>query len=89
MIHIQINENDGYGTIILPEIIGHDNAYASAFPKAQQALYDNGYETIEVDDHRLKMIHITRIGSFVVFQKKLKEHGGETIAKNIDKCIYL
>lgn len=72
---MQIKEHDKHGTIILPEVVGHNNA--PALKEALQGLYDKGYNIIEVDCSRLTMISTAGIGSFVVFQKKLKERDGE------------
>ncbi len=72
---MQVEEHDGYVTIILPEVVGLDCAHE--LKEALQSLYDKGYNIIEVDCNRLTMISTAGISGFVVFQKKLKERGGE------------
>ncbi len=72
---MQVEEHDGYGTVILPEVIGLNSNHD--FKQALQSLYDRGYSIIEVDCKRLTMICSAGIGSLVMYQKKLKERGGE------------
>ncbi len=72
---MQIEEHGGYSTVILPDIVDLRNAYV--FKEALQLLYDKDYSIIEVDCHGLTMISTAGIGSLLVFQRILKERGGE------------
>lgn len=63
---MQIEEYDGYGTILLPEVVGHTNAHV--FKEALQELYDRGYNIIEVDCNRLTMVCTLGISGFWCFK---------------------
>lgn len=72
---MQVKQYDGYGTITLPEVL--DLNCNQQFKKSLQSLCDQDYRLIEVDCSHLAMICTAGIGSLILFQKKLKEHGGE------------
>ncbi len=78
---MEAKKHEGYGEIILPEVVDLTNA--SEFKQALQSLYDQGYNTINVNCMNLQMIDGTGLGRLVLIQKKLKERGGELKLINV------
>ncbi len=72
---MQVEEHEGFGNIILPEVVDLTNA--PAFKQALKSLYEQGYNTINVDCSQLEMIDSAGLGSLVLFQKRLKDRDGE------------
>lgn len=46
-------------------------------------LYDKGYYAIQLDFSRLQSLDSTGLGQLIIFQKKLKEQGGNLQIKNV------
>ncbi len=69
------------GKIILPEVV--DLLNVPEFKKALHALFEEGCNVINVDCTHLEMIDSAGLGSLVLFQKKLKERGGEIRLVNV------
>ncbi len=78
---MQVEEHEGFGNIILPDVVDLTNA--PAFKQALKSLYEGGYSTILVNCNHLEMIDSAGIGSLVLFQKRLKERGGELKLINV------
>ncbi len=78
---MQVEQHDEQGTIVLPDVVDLTNA--PDFKKALQTLYDMECKTINVDCARLQMIDSAGLGSLVIYQKRLKERGGELRLINV------
>lgn len=70
------------GIVILPDRI--DLTSADKFKAALQLLYDQGYNSIIIDCARLIIIDSAGLGNLIIFQKKLKERGGELRIINVN-----
>lgn len=70
------------GIVILPDRI--DLTSADKFKAALQLLYDQGYNSIIIDCARLIIIDSAGLGNLIIFQKKLKERGGELRMINVN-----
>ncbi|MEW5921602.1 MAG: STAS domain-containing protein [Bacillota bacterium] len=70
-----MNNEADYGRMILPEVMDLTNTLE--FKQGLQSLYDQGCGVIMLDCSHLQMIDNAGLGSLVLFQKKLKERGGE------------
>lgn len=71
-----------FGKIIPPERI--DLTTAEEFREALQALYEKGYSSVVVDCSRLAIIDSAGLGNLIMFQKKLRERGGDLSIINVD-----
>ncbi len=78
---MQVEKYEEYANIILPEVV--DLMTAPEFKKALKSLYDQEYNTIKVDCGQLEMIDSAGIGSLALYQKRLKERGGELKLVNV------
>lgn len=67
--------------IILPAVVDRTNV--GKLDEALQSLYDEGCPTIRIDCINLEMIDSAGLGSFVLYQKKMKERGGELKIINV------
>lgn len=67
--------------IILPIVVDRTNV--SRLDEALQSLYEEGCPVIRLDCVNLEMIDSAGLGSFVLYQKKMKERGGELIIVNV------
>ena len=79
---MQIEYHEQYGKIFTAKRV--DSTNVGEFKQALQALYEKGYSLIEVDCFELTMIDSAGLGSLVMFQKKLKERGGELKIINVN-----
>lgn len=79
---MEIEHHELYGKITLPEKIDLTNV--NAFKRNLQALYDRGHNSIELDCTNLTIIDSAGLGSLIMFQKKLKERGGELKLINVN-----
>lgn len=70
-----------FGKITPPERI--DLTTAEEFREALQALYEKGYSTVVVDCSRLAIIDSAGLGNLIMFQKKLRERGGDLSIINV------
>ena len=78
---MQVENYEGYASIILPEVI--DLINAPEFKKVLKSLYEQNYNMINVDCSQLEMIDSAGLGSLVLFQKRLKDRGGELKLINV------
>ena len=78
---MKIERHEEVGSVFLPEVINLTNA--PEFKQALESLYEQGTRIIQVDCNCLKMIDSAGLGSLVLFQKKLKERGGELKLINV------
>ncbi len=79
---MQSEHHEQYGKIILPDKIDLTNA--NAFKRDLQTLYDQGYNLIMLDCSSLTIIDSAGLGSLIMFQKKLKQRGGELKLINVN-----
>ncbi len=80
---MKVERHEEVGRVVLPEVINLTNA--SEFKTVLQSLYDQGTRVIQLDCTRLEMIDSAGLGSLVLFQKKLKERGGELKLINVNE----
>ena len=78
---MQVEEHEGYGKVTLPDTVNLINA--PEFKHALKLLYEKDIKIIKVDCSCLKTIDCAGIGSLVVFQKRLKNCGGELRLINV------
>ncbi len=79
---MEVKRHDEYATIELPAVI--DLTTVSSFKQELKSLYEQDYATINIDCRHLKMIDSAGIGSLALFQKRLKERGGELRLVNVN-----
>lgn len=79
---MKIEHHEQYGRIILPEKIDLTNV--NTFKRNLQELYDRGHKSIRLDCANLTIIDSAGLGSLIMFQKKLKERGGELKLINVN-----
>ncbi len=79
---MEIEHHERYGKITLPEKIDLTNV--NAFKRNLQKLYDGGYNSIKLDCANLTIIDSAGLGSLIMFQKKLRERGGELQLINVN-----
>ncbi len=70
------------GKVILPDRVDLTNA--NEFKAALQLLYDQGYSSMIIDCSRLTIIDSAGLGNLIIFQKKLRERGGELRIVNVN-----
>ena len=78
---MQVENHEEYSNIILPEVV--DLMTAPEFKKALKALYEEGCNNINIDCSNLGMIDSAGIGILALYQKRLKERGGELKLVNV------
>ncbi|NMB36112.1 MAG: STAS domain-containing protein [Firmicutes bacterium] len=79
---MQVEHHGLFGKIFPPERVDLTNV--QEFKQALQSLCEEGYSSIKVDCTRLTMIDSAGLGSLVMFQKRLKERGGELKIINVN-----
>ena len=75
-------ERHGYAKVVLPEKLTISNA--NEFKETLQTLFDQGYIAVELDFRKLEVIDSTGLGKLLLFQKVLKEQGGELKIINLE-----
>ncbi|NLA11339.1 MAG: STAS domain-containing protein [Firmicutes bacterium] len=70
-----------FGKVIPPQRV--DLANAHEFRQALQSLFEQGCSTIIIDCTDLAIIDSAALGTMVMFQKRLKERGGELKMINV------
>ncbi len=78
---MRVEKYDGYANVILPEVV--DLINAPEFKQDLKTLFEQDYNTINVDCSNLEMIDSAGLGSLVFFQKRLRDRGGELKLVNV------
>lgn len=77
----RVERHDDHAVIYLPEKVFIPNS--DGFKETLELLYDEGHDTIVLDCRNLKMFDTAGISGVAVYQKKLKERGGELKIINV------
>ena len=77
----QLMDHGDYAVVKLPKKVMIP--YSSQFKVTLQSAYDQGHSTIILDCEHLQMFDTAGISAVAVFQKKLKERGGELKIINV------
>ena len=77
----RIEDNEDHALVKLPKEVMI--TYSNQFKEMLQSLYDQVYNTIILDCEQLQMFDTAGISGVAVFQKKLKDRGGELKMINV------
>lgn len=78
---MQAEHHADYAVLNLPDKVIIPNS--GEFKEALQDLYDQGYKNIFIDCSKLRMFDTAGLSSVAVFQRKLKDRGGELKIINV------
>ncbi len=78
---MRVEQHDNHSVVFLPEKVIIPNS--GEFKKVLQELYDKDVNNILIDCKNLKMFDTAGLSSLAVFQKRLKERGGELKIINV------
>lgn len=81
---MQVKVDERESRVILPEVVDRTNV--NELDNALQSLYDKGSSTIKIDCGNLEMLDSAGLGSFVLYEKRLKERGGGLKVINVDSA---
>ena len=78
---MQVEHHEDYAVLNLPDKVIIPNS--GEFREALQELYDRGYKNVLIDCSKLRMFDTAGLSSVAVFQKRLKDRGGELKIINV------
>lgn len=82
MYDYKLETHEDYAVVKLPKKVMIP--YSRQFKRTLQSAYDQGYNKIILDCEQLEMFDTAGISGVAVFQKKLKDRGGELKIINVN-----